>query len=63
MMSGNFTTVGGVYVDPFLKRQKIEDMAPEEYLSVPISDLNQTGQLIAGEEAEEHRSRHWTAIG
>jgi len=39
----------GIYVDPLLKRQKIEDMAPHEFLSIPISDLTQTGSLIAGE--------------
>jgi hypothetical protein len=38
----------GVYVDPFLKRQKIEDMPPEEFLRVPISDLSQSGPLVAG---------------
>lgn len=38
----------GVYVDPFLKRQKIEDMSPEEFLVVPIADLNQSGPLTAG---------------
>jgi len=38
----------GVYVDPFLRRQKIEDMPPEEFLSIPIGDLTQTGELIAG---------------
>lgn len=37
-----------MYVDPLLRRQKIEDMPPEEFLSIPISDLNQTGPLYAG---------------
>ena len=38
-----------VYVDPLLRRQKIEDMPPEEFIRIPISDLNQTGSLQAGE--------------
>lgn len=38
----------GVYVDPLLKRQKIEDMGPNEFISIPISDLNQSGPLVAG---------------
>ena len=40
--------VASVYVDPFLKRQKIEEMPPEEFLKIPISDLNQSGPLVAG---------------
>jgi len=39
----------GVYVDPLLKRQKIEDLGPTEFLSIPITDLNQSGPLVAGE--------------
>ncbi|ODM94227.1 Poly(U)-binding-splicing factor half pint [Orchesella cincta] len=38
----------GVYVDPLLKRQKIEDLGPTEFLSIPITDLNQSGPLVAG---------------
>ncbi|OXA59563.1 poly(U)-binding-splicing factor PUF60 [Folsomia candida] len=46
--SGMANYSSGVYVDPFLKRQKIEDMSPEEFLVVPIADLNQSGPLTAG---------------
>ncbi|CAG7683803.1 unnamed protein product [Allacma fusca] len=36
------------YVDPLLRRQKIEEMSPEEFISIPITDLNQSGPLVAG---------------
>lgn len=42
------TGAAGAYVDPLLKRQKIEEMGPLEFLSIPISDLNQSGPLLAG---------------
>lgn len=50
-MASMLNTLSGtanVYVDPLLKRQKIEDLGPSEFLSIPISDLNQSGPLVAG---------------